>query len=150
MNHAAEYNIWADPEAASIVFGAGWTVRMIGLDVTLRARATAAVQERMREFGALGAELLLPALGQYADSHTTGAPAVHDVCAVVSVAAPSVFTYTPASVQVETTGRLTSGMTVTDFSPSISPNALVATDIDVDRFWKLVLETYESLAARMG
>jgi purine nucleosidase len=53
-------------------------------------------------------------------------------------------------VQVETTGRLTSGMTVTDFSPSISPNALVATDIDVDRFWKLVLETYESLAARMG
>jgi len=69
---------------------------------------------------------------------------------VVSVAAPSVFTYTPASVQVETTGRLTSGMTVTDFSPSISPNALVATDIDVDRFWKLVLETYESLAARMG
>ena len=150
VNHAAEFNIWADPEAASIVFGAGWTVRMIGLDVTLRARATAAVQERMREFGALGAELLLPALGQYADSHTTGAPAVHDVCAVVSVAAPSVFTYTPASVQVETTGRLTSGMTVTDFSPSISPNALVATDIDVDRFWKLVLETYESLAARMG
>ena len=38
---AAEFNIWADPEAAAIVFGAGWTVRMIGLDVTLRARATA-------------------------------------------------------------------------------------------------------------
>jgi purine nucleosidase len=104
----------------------------------------------MREFGALGSELLLPALGQYADSHTAGEPAVHDVCAVVSVVAPSVFTYTPASVQVETTGRLTSGMTVTDFSPSISPNALVATDIDVDRFWALVLETYGSLAARMG
>src|SRR6185437_3378055 len=33
---AAEYNIWADPEAAAIVFGAGWTVRMTGLDVTLR------------------------------------------------------------------------------------------------------------------
>jgi purine nucleosidase len=151
VNHAAEFNIWADPEAASVVFGAGWTVRMIGLDVTLRARATAAVQSRMREFGTLGAELLLPAIGKYADSHNlTGEPPVHDVCAVVSVASPSVFTYTPASVQVETTGRLTSGMTVTDFSSAIIPNALVATEIDVDRFWELVLDIYGSLAASMG
>ena len=33
---AAEFNIWVDPEAASIVFDAGWTVDMLGLDVTLR------------------------------------------------------------------------------------------------------------------
>jgi purine nucleosidase len=150
VNHAAEFNIWADPEAAAIVFSAGWTVRMIGLDVTLRARATAAVQEQMREFGALGSELLLPALAQYMDSDaTTGEPPVHDVCAVVSVAEPSVFTYTPALVQVETTGALTSGMTVTDFAPSVTPNALVATDIHVDRFWDVVLRTYGSLADGM-
>ncbi len=151
VGHAAEYNMRADPEAALIVFGAGWTVRMIGLDVTLGARATAAVQERMRGFGVLGSELLLPALGQYADSHAAaGEPPVHDVCAVVSVAEPTAFTYRPASVEVETTGRLTSGMTVTEFAPSVIPNALVATEIDVDRFWELVLATYGSLAARMG
>ena len=151
VNHAAEFNIWADPEAASVVFGAGWTVRMIGLDVTLRTRATLALQERMRSFGVLGSELLLPALARYADSdNSTGEPPVHDVCAVVSVVEPSVFRYTPALVQVETTGKLTSGMTVTDFSTSVMPNALVATEIDVDRFWELVLETYGSLAARMG
>ena len=51
---AAEFNIWADPEAAAIVFAAGWTVRMIGLDVTLLARATAAVQQRMGSLGSLG------------------------------------------------------------------------------------------------
>jgi inosine-uridine nucleoside N-ribohydrolase len=150
VNHAAEYNIWADPEAAAIVFAAGWTVRMIGLDVTLRARATAAVQERMRALRKLGSELLLPALSQYADSNNTaGEPPVHDVCAVVSVTDPAVFTYTPALVQVETTGTLTSGMTVTDFGATGTQNALVATDIDADKFWDVVLGTYGSLADSM-
>src|SRR6202012_1513331 len=145
---AAEFNIWADPEAAAIVFSAGWTVRMIGLDVTLRARATAAVQERMRSFGALGAQLLLPALAQYRDGDdTTGEPPVHDVCAIVSIADPAAFSYTPALVQVETHGTLTSGMTVTDFLRSVSHNAQVATGIDAERFWTIVLAAYETLPA---
>ncbi len=63
---AAEFNIAADPEAAAIVFRAGWTVTMVGLDVTLQARATAAVQDRMRPLGPLADQLLLPALGRYA------------------------------------------------------------------------------------
>ena len=146
VNHAAEYNIWADPEAAAIVFSAGWTVRMIGLDVTLRARATAAVQERMRSLGALGAQMLLPALAQYRDSaDTTGEPPVHDVCAIVSIADPAAFSYTPALVQVETHGTLTSGMTVTDFSRSAGHNTRVATAIDADRFWTTVLGAYGTL-----
>ena len=150
---AAEFNIWADPEAAAIVFGAGWPsgVRMIGLDVTLLARATGAVQDRMRTLGELGSQLLLPALAQYRDSaDSAGEPPVHDVCAVVSIADPSVFTYTPAQVQVETHGLLTSGMTVTDFSESNIPNARVATAIAADRFWDIVLDAYTSVASRMG
>jgi purine nucleosidase len=146
VSHAAEFNIWADPEAAAIVFGAGWTVRMIGLDVTLLARATAAVQEEMRALGALGSELLLPALAQYRDSQdTTGEPPVHDVCAIVSIADPAVFSYTPALVRVETHGTLTSGMTVTEFSPPAGQNALVGTGIDADRFWTTVLGAYGTL-----
>jgi purine nucleosidase len=143
---AAEFNIWADPEAAAIVFSAGWTVRMIGLDVTLRARATAAVQERMRSLGALGSQLLLPALAQYRHAgDSTSEPPVHDVCAIVSIADPAVFAYTPARVQVETHGALTSGMTVTDFSQSIAHNTQVATSIDADRFWVTVLGAYGTL-----
>ena len=151
VNPAAEFNIWADPEAAAIVFGAGWTVRMIGLDVTLLARATSAVQERMRSLGSLGSQLLLPALAQYRDSDdTTGEPPVHDVCAIVSIADPSVFAYTPALVQIETHGTFTSGMTVTDFSrpslPESAPhNTRVATGINADRFWTTVLGAYETL-----
>jgi purine nucleosidase len=146
INHAAEFNIWADPEAAAIVFRAGWTVRMIGLDVTLLARATLAVQERMRLLGSLGSQLLLPSIALYKDAHdTTGEPPVHDVCAIVSIADPAAFAYTPALVQVETHGTLTSGMTVTDFTPSGRHNARVATGLDADRFWTTVLDAYGTL-----
>jgi purine nucleosidase len=151
---AAEFNIWADPEAAAIVFEAAWPnggVRMIGLDVTLLARATAAVQEQMRTLGELGSRLLLPALAQYRDSaDAVGEPPVHDVCAVVSIADPSVFDYTPALVQVETHGALTAGMTVTDFSQSNIPNARVATAIAADRFWDVTLGAYQEVAALLG
>jgi purine nucleosidase len=143
---AAEFNIWADPEAAAIVFSAGWTVRMIGLDVTLLARATSAVQERMRALGPLGSQLLLPAIAQYRDSaDTTGEPPVHDVCAIVSIADPTAFEYTPARVRVETHGTLTSGMTVTDFEPPAGYNTQVATGIDAERFWAIVLGAYGTL-----
>ena len=145
---AAEFNIWADPEAASIVFCAGWTVHMIGLDVTLLARATPPVQERMRALGSLGSTLLLPALARYGSSTEDGGyPPVHDVCAVAYLAEPSLLRMRPAVVQVETAGRWTSGMTVTDFGGS-PPNASVAMELDTERFWDLVLAAYAEVAAR--
>ena len=51
---AAEFNIAADPEAAAIVFGAGWTVTMVGLDVTLQARADTGIREEARRPGKAG------------------------------------------------------------------------------------------------
>jgi purine nucleosidase len=168
---AAEFNIAADPEAAAIVFGAGWTVTMVGLDVTLQARATAAVLDRMRGLGRLGAELLLPALSGYrgvseepsaaggaspAAGGAAGAagelgPAVHDVCAVAHVAWPGLIRCLPARVEVETQGRWTSGMTVTDFGAAPGEcNALIATEIDVTSFWDRVLSAFARAAAGMA
>jgi purine nucleosidase len=170
---AAEFNILADPEAAAIVFSAGWTVTMIGLDVTLRTRVTAAVRDRLRGLGPLADDLLLPSLAGYRASGPGGPgragpggtrppasldwpddlvePAVHDVCAVARVARPDLMTCVPALVEVETAGRLTSGMTVTDFAaPPARHNAVVGTGIDVDGFWDLVLSSYRRVAARMA
>jgi inosine-uridine nucleoside N-ribohydrolase len=141
---AAEYNIWADPEAAAAVFRAGWTVTMLGLDVTMRTGAGPAVLERMGTLGQLGSELLLPALNQYRSVADAGGPPVHDVCAVAYVAEPGVFGLVPARVEVETAGRLTSGMTVTDFR-SGEPNTLVAMSIDTARFWDLALAAYAAI-----
>ena len=150
---AAEYNIWADPEAAAAVFRAGWTVTMLGLDVTLRTSATAAVQQRMRDLGPLGTELLLPALEQYRSVREPAGPPVHDVCAVAWVAQPELFGLVPAQVQVEVAGQLTAGMTVTDFEIAgelDGANALVAMDIDVEKFWEVTLETYTRVAASLS
>jgi purine nucleosidase len=150
---AAEFNIWADPEAAAIVFRAGWTVVMLGLDVTLRTGAGPAVLQRMRELGPLGTELVLPALQQYRSVSEPSGPPVHDVCAVAWVAQPGLFGLRPARVQVETTGQLTSGMTVTDFEAAGQAdcgNARVAMSIDVDAFWELVLGTYQRVAEGMA
>src|SRR5439155_2015833 len=58
---AAEFNIWADPEAAARVLGSGLDVTMVGLDVTHEALLTPERAERIRAGGRVGrvvAELL--------------------------------------------------------------------------------------------
>jgi purine nucleosidase len=147
---AAEFNIACDPEAASIVFSAGWTVTMVGLDVTLQARADREVIGRLGALGRLADMLLLPCLRAYADD-SGGPPAVHDLCAVAHVAHPGLLGCRPARVDVETAGRWTAGMTVTDFRASAAEcNALVATTIDVPAFWDAVLEVYRPLAESLS
>jgi purine nucleosidase len=147
---AAEFNIWCDPEAAAVVFGAGWQVTMAGLDVTRQALATPDVLGRMGELGALGRELLLPGLAGYRSETSAGQP-VHDLCAVALVAAPRLFGCRAARVEVETTGRWTPGMTVADFTaPGSRQNALVAMTLDVPSFWDLVLGAYRKIPAACG
>jgi purine nucleosidase len=156
---AAEYNIAADPEAAATVFDAGWTVGMVGLDVTLRARAGAEVLRRMATLGPLTDELLIPALSGYLDDQAAdegplaenpdGRP-MHDLCAIAMVSRPAVFGCRPAHVAVETEGRWTTGMTVTDFAAHPRDhNARVAVTVDTDALWDLVLRAYSRVADRI-
>ena len=145
---AAEFNIWADPEAARIVFDADWRVTMIGLDLTLQAQANSRVIERLTTLGALADDLIVPLATFYRDPHAPdgGDQAVHDVCAVAYVARPDLFETRPARVDVETLGEFTSGMTVVDFDAP-APNALVATRLDVNGFWAYVETVYARVAA---
>ncbi|HXW46838.1 MAG TPA: nucleoside hydrolase [Streptosporangiaceae bacterium] len=156
---AAEFNIATDPEAAAAVFAAGWMVTMVGLDVTLQAVTTGQVLTRLSGLGPLSDQLVVPCLRGYGDSvHAAngalGAPGsgkpVHDVCAVAHVARPDLIGYRPARVEVETAGRWTAGMTVTDFAaPPEACNALVAVRIDVGAFWDNVADVFARAAAAL-
>jgi purine nucleosidase len=147
----AEFNIWADPEAAKVVFAADWQVTMIGLDLTLQAQANSIVVGRLKQLGTLADELIVPLATFYFNPNMPDwdGQAVHDVCAVAYVARPDLFTVQPARVDVETTGEFTTGMTVVDFDPPI-PNALVATKLDVNGFWAYVESVYARVAAEHG
>ena len=59
---AAEFNVMVDPEAASIVFEAGWPLTMVGLDLTHQAQATPDVTSRIAAVGTPLTEVVLQML----------------------------------------------------------------------------------------
>lgn len=139
----AEFNILTDPEAASIVFGEPWPVTMVGLDLTWQALATPDVLARIDAVGTQAARLVVAMLGFYGEAYRTfhfSAPPVHDPCAVAYVIDPTLMTTRRAPITVELTGTATLGMTVADFrEPDPQCSTQVAVDLDVQRFWDLVI-----------
>lgn len=163
---AAEFNFFADPDAAAEVFAAPWQPVLTSLDVTLRARVTDDVLARWSGYGPLSELLLMPSLANYFDNRAAGgveldlpesvarggrAPAIHDACAAAYVIDPSLFTALPAHTAVETRGELTAGMSVVDFTPhgDQQVNSTVLTDIDTPRFFELMGEAFETLSTRL-
>jgi purine nucleosidase len=152
---AAEFNIYTDPEAAAIVFNAGWPLTMVGLDLTHQALATPAVLERITGLGTPIARIAVELLEFFRETYRRNAgfdaPPVHDPCAVARVIDPSVVQSVDAFVAIETRGEFTSGMTVTDFSGRLGPpNVHVATRLDVERFWNLMIGAIERIGADAG
>ncbi len=142
----AEFNAWADPEAAEAVLASGIPFTMIGLNLTHQALATPEVIARI---GALGTPLagwvnglLAFFASTYRELFGFDAPPVHDPCAVALVAEPAVVRCVPAFMAIETAGRWTRGATVVDLDGRLghAPNAQVAVGLDVERFWTLVVD----------
>jgi inosine-uridine nucleoside N-ribohydrolase len=149
----SEFNIWADPEAAAIVFDSGVPVRMVGLDVTHQVLATSAVLEALRAQGTplanTCADLLLFFAQAYRTLFAMPDPPLHDPLAVLAVTHPHWFTWKTCNVAVETEGTYTRGATVVDLDGVTGrpANAEVALSVDVERFWQLMLDAVARLGA---
>ncbi|MDQ3066126.1 MAG: nucleoside hydrolase [Actinomycetota bacterium] len=145
MTPAAEFNIWADPEAAQRVFHSGLDVTMIGLDVTHSALLTSAWAERFRAAGRVGVFVaeLVEFFKQYHQRTYgwDGAP-IHDAVALAHAFRPGIVTTEHVNIEVELESELNRGRTVVDRwrRTDRAPNARVGVGVDADAFFGLLLE----------
>ena len=147
---AAEFNIWADPEAAARVFASGLDVTMVGLDVTHRALVTRAHAEQLRGAGRIG-RFVAELLDFYGVFHREvyrfdGSP-VHDAVALAQVIRPDLLELEQLNVRVDCESELCRGRTVVDVwrRTGLEPNANVAVGIDSQAFLDLLLERLAKL-----
>ena len=147
---AAEFNIWADPEAAARVFTSGIELTMVGLDVTHRALFRPADSERLAATGRTGmlvAELFAFFQRFHSEQYGWDGSPVHDAVAVAHVIRGDLVTTTDRGVVVDTGGELSRGRTYVDLwgRAGWAPNAHVAVDIDGQGFVDFLVDRLASL-----
>src|SRR5882762_4289602 len=158
VNAAAEANIYNDPEAAQIVFQAGWPLTMVGLDVgdqTLLSQKhldqLASTHGPVNDFIHAVAKYLVDLSAKFG---SPGTP-MYDPLAVGVAIDPTLVKAPDMHVEVETRGEFTRGETVAnrrgevernvlrgdhyviEAVDKVAPNAKVCVQVDADRFLKL-------------
>jgi purine nucleosidase len=135
---SAEFNIWADPDAAAEVLATGCDVVMFGLDATHQVRATEARIAALEAVGTPMAETAASMMrfSQQVERRIVGwdAPPVHDPCPVAWLLNPGLFELKPCRIAVETESALTRGHTAVEFRTAVAGSLphrwAVASDAD--------------------
>ena len=157
---AAEANIYNDPEAARVVFEAGWPLTMVGLNVTEKTLITRVDLERLAETHGPQNDFVVGVLRFMVDlARKLGAEgtAMHDPLTVGAVIDRTLITTRDMRVDIETRGEYTRGETVASRHNSadrrilrgdryviegiekVQPNVHVAVESDARRFIALFL-----------
>lgn len=145
----AEFNIWADPEAARVVMNCGRPIRLVPLDATHKALISLDDCEELRRLGTPAATASAAFIERRIHGYNKDQPMkerdaapVHDALAVCAILDPTVITTELIHVDVETRGELTDGQTVCDFGrrSGKAPNVHFAVDVDVPKFKAMLLE----------
>lgn len=144
---AAEFNIYADPEAAHVVFSCGRPIVMMGLDLTRQASATKAVIDRMRIIDNKASRLFVDLMEFFTkaqhDVFGWEAPPVHDPTTIAYLIDPDVIETKPMYTEIELRSERCYGRTICDYFGVLkkTPNVDVAVKLNFDRFWDIVYDT---------
>jgi len=148
---SAEFNIWADPDAAAVVFGSGCEVIALGLDATHQVRAT---EDRIAAIEAIDSEAArttaaMLRFSQRVEREVVGwdsAP-LHDPCTVAWLMRPDLFETRACRIEVETTSELTRGHTAVEFriDPATARHRW-AVSADGQGVFDLIVETLRAAA----
>lgn len=148
----AEFNIFADPEAAHIVFHSGMDLTMIGLDVTHQCLCLPEIIQRMRKLNTPASDLFTHLMTFYSETQKKvygfpGAP-LHDPLTIASLMNPSVIKTkelrgTVILEEGEFRGQ-TRFSTRGDDLDHRWPHLQVATEVDVPLFWDLIEEALKA------
>ncbi|QMS84254.1 nucleoside hydrolase [Candidatus Xianfuyuplasma coldseepsis] len=141
---AAEFNILADPEAAHIIFTSGLPLKMFGLDVTRQVLVLPEIIERMARLHNKASELFEKLMVVYNVNQKRvfgldGGP-LHDPLTIAYLIDPSVVTLTNMHCEIDISHGPSGGRTNCDVLNygKKSGNTLVATAIDVEKFWTII------------
>jgi inosine-uridine nucleoside N-ribohydrolase len=158
VNGAAEANIYNDPEAAQIVFNAGWMVTMVGSDVGERTLITRKYLTQLQASHGPQSDFIAKIADFYltrSEKSGYSGAAMYDPLAVGIALDPTLGTLKEMHVDVETRGEFTRGETVANRMGSnennvlhgdhyeiegvveLTPNARVCTASDAERFLQM-------------
>ena len=146
----AEFNIYADPDAAECVFKSGININMFGLDVTMKAFLDEDDLEEIYAYDNKASNLFKDStrlIYQHRKQFYDIGLCEHDSCPVVYIVHPEWFTGHKCSVFVETHSKITAGKTVTDLWSDYKyekQNCTLFTDINQKEFSKLIKDIYKS------
>lgn len=151
----AEFNIWADPEAAKIVFDSKVKIVMAGLDVT---HHTGLYREDVKELLASKGKVS-HMCGEILDFYFKGDHVkkgsftpIHDVCCIMYLLYPEIYSYRHMPVELDCSYSLNRGMTVGDNREWIEydetyPKILMG--IDTNKCRELLLEAIYKMDERV-
>lgn len=144
---AAEFNIYADPEAAKMVMASGVKIVMCPLDVTMTATLDLATINGLRDMNKVG-EMFYNLFNHYrGGSVAKGGLKMHDLTTIAYLSKPELFTSEECFVDVETSGEYTAGFTVVDLKDLYKKekNVTFCTGIDVEGFRTWMLDLFRNI-----